>query len=405
MNNLYIIIGSGIAGLEAARAIRETDRDGIIHMFTKEHQLPYSRPMLTKTRLKSFEPDRWTIYPAEWFSEKNIHLHTDSAIDRIDSRLRHVHSRNRIYFYDRLILACGAESFIPPIDGAAGSDIFTIRRAEDIFEIKRRCRPGCKAVIIGGGVIGLEAAESLAGYGVCVTVLEAMPYLMTRQIDREISDIICDFLPEISIHTGADISSVNRNSKGHVTGVSLKDGRSFDCDFVIMACGVRAQTSVIPDTVMAPRAIEIDRFCRTSDKNIYAAGDCAQYMGINYALWSQAMAQGRTAGINAAADLCCPEKDRTPVPDFDTSLVINSPTLSLFALGDMGKQEGAEYRIEYYSQEDMPGNFYINPRQRRFFEKRYYIGSKLVGAAIVGNLTRMHTLRKEINGCEENSHE
>ena len=108
----------------------------------------------------------------------------------MDPSSKTVTSSRGVYHYDKLILATGAENFLPPITGIDSDMVFTIRRAEDIFDLKKVCRASAKAVVIGGGVIGLETAVELWRYGAGVTVLEAAPYLMTRQIDEEISGLI-----------------------------------------------------------------------------------------------------------------------------------------------------------------------------------------------------------------------
>ncbi len=395
MNNRYIIAGAGIAGLSAAKAIRQTDPDGIIDIFTAENNMPYSRPMLTKTPFNSFNPNDWMIYQNQWFEDNNITLHINSRLTGTDNISQTVFDGCGSYHYDKLIIACGAESFIPPIPGANSEGVFAIRRSEDIFAIKKACKASKHAVIIGGGVIGLEAASELLRYGQKVTVLESMPYLIAKQIDEEISDIICRSFPDTAIHTGVNIISVKK-ALGGDSGlvVNLADGRSFPCDFIIMSCGVRAQVTFAPESVKSQGAVAIDEYCRTSDENIYAAGDCAKASGMNYALWSSAMAQGKTAGLNAAADLCGTK--RFTVPDFDTSLVINSPYLSLFALGDMGKNHDKEYEIKRFYSEEKDNLFFVNPAAGNYFAKVCFSDGKPVGATIVGNLSNMQTLKETI---------
>ncbi len=391
MNKKYIIIGAGIAGLSAAKAIRESDKTGSIDMFTSERNLPYSRPMLTKAPFISFNPENWTIYKEEWFEDNRIVLHVGETVDKVDVETKGVTTSKDTYSYDKLIIATGAESFVPPFSGRDKKGVFTIRRAEDIINIKKSYKTDTKAVVIGGGVIGLEAAVELARYGASVTVLESMPYLMMRQIDNEISDIICQKLRNIDIHTGIQIQSIDGD--GQAESVTLADGRVFPCDLVIAACGVRAAVSALPDSIKIQRAITIDDRCRTSVTDVYAAGDCAEYNGINYALWSQAMAQGETAGKNAAGE-------DTVLKSYDTSLVMNSPELSLFALGDMGKNPDLKYEVNYLTSADFRSSFFVNPAQGQFFEKQYIVDGKLVGAAIVGNLSRMQELKDKISSTE-----
>ena len=199
MSKRYIIVGSGIAGLSAARAIREDDSNGQIIMFSAEDNLPYSRPMLTKAPFISFNPDDWTLYDEDWFMENKIELRLGEPVTKVDTESKIVTTSEGSCSYDKLIIASGAESFVPPFNGRDKKGIFTIRRTEDIISIKKAYRSHTRAVVIGGGVIGLEAAVELARYGASVTVLESMPYLMTRQIDNEISDIICVKLGELGM--------------------------------------------------------------------------------------------------------------------------------------------------------------------------------------------------------------
>ena len=142
--NKYVIIGAGIAGIEAAKAIRERDSGGLINIFTAEKNLPYSRPMLTKTPFASFDPSDWIIHDRSWYEDLGISLHTDRRITSIDSGAMHICDGEKIYFYDKLILTLGAESFVPPITGAGSRGVFTIRRSEDIYDIKKPVKPDLK---------------------------------------------------------------------------------------------------------------------------------------------------------------------------------------------------------------------------------------------------------------------
>ena len=400
----YLIIGSGIAGLSAAEGIRQVDKEGEITIVSKETNLPYSRPMLTKSPFISFNPENWTIHSDSWFKENNIKLVKSEEIADIDYEGRVARGKEGEEFqFDKLILATGSSNFIPPFKGKDRKGIFTIREAEDIYNIKTYCYPGAKAVVIGGGVIGIEAAMELLRYGVKVTVLEAMPYLMMRQIDEEMSDRIREALAgEIEIETGVSIEEISGNDEmasdeekrenSSAIGVRLTDGRFYPADFVIVACGTRANTGLGERLGLEiNRGIVIDNQGTTSLPDVFAAGDVAEYQGINYALWSQGILQGKVAGYNAAG--------REAFFDtIDSTLIINSPFMSVAAIGDLGKKEGKSYEIKYLASEDSSHSFFINPKHGEFFEKQYYIDGKLVGAEIMGNLSNLQDRKDEILG-------
>ncbi len=391
MSKRYVIIGAGIAGISAAEAIREVDASGRIDLFTRETLLPYSRPMISKSPFATYDPAHWTIHDEDWFEENRIGLHLGSDVKGVDTGERTVTTAGGVYPWDRLILATGADPFVPPFPGRDKKNVFTIRRAEDIFEIKKAALPGSKAVIIGGGIIGIEAAVELLRYGVEVTVLEAMPYLMTRQIDHASSDRVIEMLKgAVDIYTGVNIAELGGGEA--VECVRLEDGRVFPCSQVIVATGLRADTAIAKEIgAEVQRAIVIDDHCRTSLPDVYAAGDCAEEEGTNYMLWSQGIVQGTAAGHNAAG------LDET-MGRVDSTLMINSPFMSLFALGDTGKDPARTYEIKTLQSDPEDRRFSVNPKQGVFFERQYLCGGRLVGDVIVGNLSAMNDRKRQILG-------
>ena len=411
MSKKYLIIGAGIAGMTAAETIRKYDQDGVITMVTGEQNLPYSRPMLTKSPFVSFDPGNWTIKEAAWFTEQNIDFHPATWITAVDKEKgtaealtfgKGIAGKDEpsekgtpiSFAFDELILATGATNFVPPFEGHKKPGVMTIRQAEDIYAIKEKCLPGGRAVIIGGGVIGIEAALELLRYDVTPVILEAMPSLMMRQIDEELSDGIIKILEDrVTIETGVEIAAIGGDEKAE--SVILSDGRVYPCDFVIVACGVRANVDIANELgLTVDRAIVIDDHCRTSEPHIYACGDCAQFSGINYALWTQGQLQGEVAGANAAGREAFFEK-------VDSTLVITGPELSLCAIGDLGKQEGAAYEVKYERREADETTFFTNPRHGQFFEKQYYLDGRLVGVGILGNLSNMQDRKEKILGATE----
>lgn len=387
----YIIIGAGIAAVSAAEGIREIDREGSILMIGEEPIPAYSRPMLTKTPLRSYELGRTIVHGSEWYEEQKIELRLGVKAVSIDNSSRIVRlSTGESFFYTKLIYAAGAYGFVPPIKGADLPEVVVVRRYDDIMKVKRLSVDTGKAVIIGGGVIGLEAGFELSRYGLDVTVLEALPMLMPRFLDEDCARKLEESIKSFPVHTGVTIEEIG--GSGHVEYVKLQDGRVFPCDFVIMSTGVRADIALAQAAgIKCSRSVIINEKCETSAKDIYACGDCAEY-GINWQLWSQALEQGRVAGINAAGG-------SAKIQPTDSSMIINSPEISMFSCGDVGKDPGKTYLTEI-DDNMQPDLYAVNKKFIRSYEKRFYSGDHLVGAIIIGNLARMQELKEQILGIK-----
>ena len=387
----YIIIGAGIAAVSAAQGIREIDKTGSILMIGDESVPAYSRPMLTKTPLRSYELGRTIVQSPEWYKEQGIDLMLGRRAVAIDNSSRIVKvNTGDTFFYTRLIYASGANGFVPPIPGADLPEVVVVRRYEDIMKVKRLSVDTGKAVIIGGGVIGLEAGFELSRYGLDVTVLEALPMLMPRFLDEDCARMLEKSISSFPVHTGVTIEEIG--GRGHVEYVKLKDGREFPCDLVIMSTGVRADIALAQKAgLKCTRSVVINEKCETSAKDIYACGDCAEY-GTNWQLWSQALEQGRVAGVNAAGG-------NETIQPTDSSMIINSPEISMFSCGDVGKDPNRAYTTEV-DDHLQPDLFAVNKKFVRSYEKRFYSGGKMVGAIIIGNLANMQGLKEEILGIK-----
>ena len=387
----YVIIGAGIAAVSAAQGIREIDNEGTILMIGDEAVPAYNRPMLTKTPLRSYELGRTIVFGPEWYKEQNIDLLLGRKAVSIDNSSRIVKlNTGETFFYTRLIYAAGANGFVPPIPGANLPEVVVVRRYEDLMKVKRLSVDTGKAVIIGGGVIGLEAGFELARYGLDVTVLEALPMLMPRFLDEDCARMLEQSISSFPVYTGVTIEEIG--GRGHVEYVRLKDGREFPCDFVIMSTGVRADIGLAQAAgIKCTRSVVINEKCETSAKDIYACGDCAEY-GINWQLWSQALEQGRVAGINAAGGTAS-------IQPTDSSMIINSPEISMFSCGDVGKDPKRTYTTEV-DDNMQPDLFAVNKKFVRSYEKRFYSDGKMVGAIIIGNLANMQGLKEEILGIK-----
>lgn len=368
-NNRYVILGGGVAAVSAAQAIRSRDDTGSITILSAEDYLPINRPMLSKDiKAVSADPGSIAMHDEAWYEQQGIDLHLGQEAIRVDPELKTVKTcHGELVEYDKLIFATGAECFVPPIKGSDLGGVLTLRHLGDTLELADLMEESKTAVVIGGGAIGLEAASELMRAGLKVTVLEAAPQIVGRQIDADTAALLKEKMAGLGVQCleGVNISAIEGESR--VTGVRLDDDRLFPADLVVMSCGNRANTqAAMTAGVKIDRAIVVDQFMRTNVADIYACGDCAQLDGVNFQLWQEATDQGRTAGANAAGD-------KVAYANRPMGLSLEGFGTTLFAMGDAGKREGVPYKTVTL-QDGVKGSN----------EKYWFYGGSLEGAVLLG---------------------
>lgn len=295
----YFILGGGVAALSAAKAIRKTDPAGLIVMLTEENALPYSRIMLTKKLLADVSAADLALERAAWYDApgRDIIPLTGRTVQSIDTERKTVTLEDGLVFpYDKLIYALGARCFIPAFEGSDSDKVVAIRTAEDAARVRELAKNARSAVVIGGGVLGLEAAWALHQAGVSVSVVEFAPRLMPRQLDEKESTRVAQAIEAAG--TKLYLSASAAKYDGSV--LTLQDGREIPADMVIVSAGVRANAEIAAAAgIKVERKIVVDERMQTSAPDVYAAGDCAEYE-VSYALWAEAKEMGQVAGVNAA---------------------------------------------------------------------------------------------------------
>ena len=371
--NTYVILGNGCAGVSAAQAIRERDKTGRILLISNEGPA-YQRPMLTKAMLSGLTADQMALHPAGWYEAQNIVQILERQVVAVDAQAKQVELDGGFKLpYTKLIFALGSESFIPPISGHDKQGVVAIRRLSDVEKVQAMGTSLKKAVVIGGGVLGLEAAWELRKAGVQVTVLELAPKLMGRQLDDQAAAVLLDACAksEVRVETGVQIQAIQGGES--VTGVELGSGEVIPADLVILSTGVRANTAVAQAAgVEVDRAIVVNQRMETNLPGVYACGDCAQYQGVNYALWPEAQEQGKTAGACATGELTQYQPIR-PILNF------HGMNTEVFSMGDPGKTPGVEYKT-------------LEIRDGENLQRLYFTGNRLCGVILVGDLSQMADL-------------
>jgi len=296
----YIIVGCGIAGISAAVNIRKLDPSGNITIFSDESYPFYARLRLPEIIAGEINLEKLIIYPPAWYAENKIDLHLDEPITEFAPQSNQITSaKGHRYSYDYLLLATGSHPQLPPIEGLDKEGVFTLRSVKDTLTIKEYAKQCRKAIVIGGGLLGLEAGNSLRKAGLEVNVVEFFPRLLPRQMDIPGAEILKKQMEEMGFRFYLDAKAKEILGDKKVEGVLLADGQRIEGDLVIISAGITIKPFLNIDLKMGKGVIVDDRM-QTSIDNIYAAGDLVEHRGIFYGIWPASQQQGEAAGINMA---------------------------------------------------------------------------------------------------------
>jgi nitrite reductase (NADH) large subunit len=288
MTEKLVIIGNGMAGCRVAEEILARDPTRYaITIFGAEPRVNYNRIMLSPVLAgeKSFEDI--VINDAAWYGDNGIALHAGRAVTGISTAERTVHAEGGLTApYDRLILACGSDPVRLPLPGADLKGVVTFRDLDDVEAMVAAAEVGGGAVVIGGGLLGLEAAYGLARRGMKVSVVHLMDVLMERQLDSAAGYLLTEALAERGVETLLSAESEEiLGEDGKVSGLKLKDGRILPCGLVVMAVGIRPNTTLAGATgLTVGRGVVVNDQMRTSDPRIFAVGECVEHRGVAYGL-------------------------------------------------------------------------------------------------------------------------
>lgn len=399
----YVIVGGGIAALGAVEGIREIDKDGMITLVTKEEYLPYSRPGISYWLSGKLDGRLMPLREETFYEKLNIEIKTETEASSVDTKKKSVIlNSGEILDYDSLLVATGGMPIFPPISGTDGKGspermIFTfttLKDASDILNYKDKIK---RAVVVGGGLIGLKAAEALNDIGIKVTVLELMDRILSAAFDETAATIVAKRLSDsgIEIICGETAQNVEMK-KEKVSRVITKSGAKIDTDALVVAIGVRPDVRIAESSgIKVDRGILTDEKLMTSKKGVYAAGDCAQTHDMLYnemrvtPILPNAYRQGKQAGRNmAGAD----EK-------YEGGISMNSIGfygLDTISIGIVDPPDGKEYRILKRTDEE-----------NNIYRKLLFSGERLVGVVLVGEVERAGIFsgiirdRVDVTGLEE----
>jgi len=291
-----LVIGTGMA---AGRAIEEITQRALdrfdITMFGAEPHTVYNRILLSDVLAGSKSPESIFLYTSAWLESRGVRLIAGTKIEQIDRAHRLVLRSDGVEErYDKLIVATGSLPLVPPIENVNVPGFFVFRTIEDcqlIASYARRCR---RAAVIGGGLLGLEAARGLLNRGLEVTVIEVMPYPMVQQLDPDSGAMLARRMEMMGLRFLFEKATQAVLGTNAVRGLAFKDGSEIETDMVVVSCGIRPNVKLAVEAdLKVERAIVCDDHLRTSDPDIYAVGECVEHRGRVYGLVAPLFEQAR----------------------------------------------------------------------------------------------------------------
>ncbi|MDF7800565.1 nitrite reductase large subunit NirB [Pontiellaceae bacterium B1224] len=304
-----VVVGNGMVSVRFCQRLLEYDKNKRFHIkvLGEECRPAYDRVQLTSFYEKE-SADELILEPASWYEQNGIELFTGDRVVEIDRKHRTVSTQSgRQCAYDHLILATGSSPFVPPIKGKDLPGVFVYRTIEDLEAIREYAKTATTASVIGGGLLGLEAAKAVHDMGLQTTVVERSSRLLTRQVDTGGGVILKHLIEDLGVHVAIDKVTLHFTGEDKVDGIAFEGDNHLQTDMIIISAGIRPNDELAKecDIKVGPRGgIEIDSKTRTSDHHIHAIGECALYDGMIYGL----VAPGYDMADAAAANLCHEKK-------------------------------------------------------------------------------------------------
>lgn len=364
-----VVIGNGMAGCRAVEEIlvRAPNRFDIT-IFGAEPRVNYNRIMLSPVLAGEKTFDEIVINAREWYDDNGIDLVSGDPVVQIDRASRAVVAESgRVETYDRLLIATGSDPFIIPVPGCDLPGVVTFRDLDDVEKMLSAAERGGEAVVIGGGLLGLEAAHGLTLRGMKVTVIHLMPSLMERQLDEAAGWLLRQELERRgqTILTGADTQAIIGRD-GHVSGVRLKDGTEIAADIVVLAVGIRPNTGLARAAGLeVERGIVVDDHMVSSDPAILAVGECVQHRGACYGLVAPLWEMCRALADNLA-------ETPTGYSGSVTSTKLKVSGIDLFSAGDFSGGDGSEDVV-------------MRDAARGVYKRVVVQNNKVIGAVLYGD--------------------
>jgi NAD(P)H-nitrite reductase large subunit len=372
----YIIIGNSTAAVGTIEGIRKYDNKTSVTVVSDEPYHTYSRPLISYYLGGKVSEGNMIYRSMDFYEKNNVKAILGVKVDSVNFTEKSIHLENGEKLdFSKLLIATGGKPFIPPMGGLGKKNIFNFIKFDDVKAIEKVAVTGAKAVVIGASFSGLKAVEALVKRGVDVTVIDIMSRIIPRVLDDTAAAIAEKTLEEHNVRVLLNNTVETILGDEKATGVLLKDGTQIDCDFIILAIGVRCNTDLVKETgIKINRGIVVNEKMETNISDVYAAGDVAE--GYNFieekmmeiAIIPNAYYQGETAGANMAG------ADKV----FNEGFIMNSmPLLDLpiISAGISEDREGLEVITRHIPDKNVYKKFYI-------------ANSKLAGYLLINDVDR-----------------
>ncbi|WP_367323211.1 NAD(P)/FAD-dependent oxidoreductase [Streptomyces sp. HUAS ZL42] len=386
-NTRVVVIGAGLAGVRLARRLGELGTP--VTLIGEEEHRPYNRVLLAEVLAGRYNPDVIALpAPAEL---------TRGQVTGIDREVRAVHLADGSKIaYDTLVLATGSNPVLPPLRGLFTPDhvlpegVHAFRTMDDCLGLSKAVRPGVRAVVIGGGLLGVSAARALAVRGAQVVLAQQSERLMERQLDPGASKLVLRHLKDlgVEVHTECRVRDV-RCVGGAVRSVEMHDGFALDADLVVLACGIHPRVGLAQDAGLAVhKGVLVDDELRTSDPHIRAVGDCAQHDGTVYGLAAPALEQADVLAELLAGDA--------------NARYTGTRSLTRLTLAGQDSPLGSFDLAAFGETEARPGDDVVQlaDATRGTYRKVVVRDDRLVGGVLVGELGTVGALARAWEGAE-----
>ena len=370
MKPALVVVGNGMAGMRTVEELLALAPDLYdITVFGAEPRVNYNRIMLSPVLAGEKTFDAIVLHPRSWYEEHGITLHAGDPVVAIDRKRRIVRAQSgRQVQYDRLLLATGSQPFIVPVPGHDLPGVIGFRDLHDVDAMLAAARAGGRAVVIGGGLLGLEAANGLLRRGMDVSVVHVTASLMNQQLDAPAAELLRASLERRGLRILLSRQTAAIEGEGRVQALRFDGGETIPADLVVMAAGVRPNVALAQEAGLhVERAIVVDDTLQTYDPRIYAVGECVQHRRATFGLVAPIWDQARVCAAHLAG------RGHRRYVQQATATKLKVTGVDLYSAGDIVGGEGSEDLV-------------LRDRRGGVYKRLVVAGNRLTGAVLYGDV-------------------